>query len=121
MNKNGLISFSQMKISDSKVFARMEWLCEVYRAVKEKLQNIKKKNKTFDDQTKKKKFEITKDKDGNIKFPIIINPSLTLVNTGKICTYPNYHSEHNLFPIGYVSIRTHASMFHKGQRTKYRC
>lgn len=45
-----------MKITEAKIFARMEWLCEVYRAVKEKLQNIKKKNKTFDDQTKKKKF-----------------------------------------------------------------
>ena len=56
VNKNGLISYSQMKIPENKIFTRMEWLCEVYRAVKEKLHNIKKKNKTFDDQTKKKKF-----------------------------------------------------------------
>lgn len=101
----------------------MEWFCEVFRIVKEKLQNnIKKKHKTFDESTKKKpKFEISRDKDGNIKFPIVINPSLTLENIGIISVLPNYHSEHNLFPIGYQSVRTHASMFQKGQRAKYRC
>ena len=101
----------------------MNWFCEVYRIVKERLQNTtKKKAKTFDESTKKKpKFQISRDKDGNIKFPIIINPSLTLEAIGTICTLPNYHSEHNLFPIGYKSVRTHASMFQKGQRAKYRC
>lgn len=94
----------------------------MYKSVKEKLQNTKKKYKTFDESTKKRpKFEISKDKEGNIKFPICVNPSLTLVATGRICTLPNYHSQHNLFPIGYISIRTHASIFHKGQRAKYRC
>lgn len=82
----------------------------------------KKKYKPYDDSIKKKaKFEITRDKEGNIKFPININPSLILVATGRICVEPSYHSEHNLFPIGYVSIRTHASMFQKGVRAKYRC
>ena len=56
VNKNGLVSFSQMKVPENKIFARMEWLCEVFKTVKEKLQNIKKKNKTFDESTKKKKF-----------------------------------------------------------------
>jgi hypothetical protein len=46
---------------------------------------------------------------------------LILEATGVISTNPNYHSEHNLFPVGYVSIRTHASMFKKGVRCKYRC
>ena len=41
----------------------MEWLCEMYKNVKEKLQNTKKKYKTFDDSIKKRaKFEISKDK-----------------------------------------------------------
>lgn len=65
----------------------------MYKSVKEKLQNTKKKYKTFDESTKKRpKFEISKDKEGNIKFPICVNPSLTLVATGRICTLPNYHS-----------------------------
>ena len=34
---------------------------------------------------------------------------------------PNFHSEHNLFPIGYISVRTYSSMFHKGQKAEYTC
>jgi hypothetical protein len=94
----------------------------VYKIIKEKVQDKKKKYKTFDESTKKKaKFELNRDKDGNIKFPININPSLILVATGEINTNPNYHSEHNLFPIGYISIRTHASMFTRGVRARYTC
>lgn len=111
-----------MKLSEAKILARMEWLCEIYKIVKEKVQDKKKKFKTFDELTKKKaKFELNRDKEGNIKFPININPSLILVATGIVNITPNYHSEHNLFPIGYISIRTHASMFTKGVRCKYKC
>lgn len=86
------------------------------------MQDKKKKYKTFDESTKKKaKFELNRDKDGNIKFPININPSLILVATGEINVNPNYHSEHNLFPVGYISIRTHASMFTRGVRARYTC
>jgi len=111
-----------MKLAEAKILARMEWLCEIYKVIKEKVQDKKKKyNKTFDDNKKKAKFEINRDKDGNIKFPININPSLILVATGKVNVNPNYHSEHNLFPVGYVSIRTHASMFTRGTRARYTC
>jgi hypothetical protein len=34
---------------------------------------------------------------------------------------PNFHSEHNLFPIGYISIRTYSSMFKKGTKAEYTC
>ena len=124
INKQGLSPFTSgnVKLNEHKVLARVEWQCEIFRQVKEKLNDKKKKYKTFDESTKKRgKFEIIRDKEGNIKFPININPSLILVATGKICSLPNYHSEHNLFPIGYVSIRTHASMFTRGVRAKYRC
>ena len=41
----------------------MEWLCEIYKIVKEKVQDKKKKHKTFDESTKKKaKFELNRDK-----------------------------------------------------------
>ena len=33
----------------------------------------------------------------------------------------NYHSEHNLFPVGYKSVRTYSSMFTKGVKAKYTC
>lgn len=82
-----------MKLTEAKILARMEWLCEIYKVIKEKVQDKKKKyNKTFDDNKKKAKFEINRDKDGNIKFPININPSLILVATGKVNVNPNYHS-----------------------------
>ena len=66
------------------------------------------------DIKKKTKFLINRDTSGNIIFPIQINNSLTLLNTGTICTNPNYHSEHNLFPIGFSSIRVYNSMRTKG-------
>lgn len=122
MNKNGIANYPHFRLTEQKVLARMEWLCEIYKTVKEKIQDKKKKYKTFDESTKKKaKFELNRDKEGNIKFPININPSLILEATGIISINPNYHSEHNLFPIGYVSLRTHASMFKKGTRCKYKC
>lgn len=122
VNKNGICGFSHLKLTEAKVLVRMEWLCEIYKVIKEKVQDKKKKyNKTFDDNKKKAKFEINRDKDGNIRFPININPSLILVATGRVNVNPNYHSEHNLFPVGYISIRTHASMFTRGVRARYTC
>ena len=93
VNKNGITGMGSMKLTEAKILARMEWLCEIYKVIKEKVQDKKKKyNKTFDDNKKKAKFEINRDKDGNIKFPININPSLILVATGKVNVNPNYHS-----------------------------
>lgn len=40
---------------------------------------------------------------------------------GKIIPTTAYHSEHNLFPVGFKSVRTHASMFTKGKRCQYTC
>jgi hypothetical protein len=64
---------------------------------------------------------LNRDKLGNIVFPLTINPSLKLVAIGRISTLPSYHSEHNLFPIGFISVRTHASMITKGARANYTC
>jgi hypothetical protein len=54
VNKNGILNFSQMKLNEAKILARMEWLCEIYKTVKDKVQDKKKKYKTFDESTKKK-------------------------------------------------------------------
>ncbi len=43
-----------MKLNEAKILARMEWLCEIYKTVKDKVQDKKKKYKTFDESTKKK-------------------------------------------------------------------
>jgi hypothetical protein len=94
----------------------------VFNQIKDKNNDLKKKYKNWGDEPKKRtKFELNRDKQGNIVFPININPSLKLMAIGRICTLPNYHSEHNLFPIGYISVRMHASMFTKGVRCNYTC
>jgi len=72
-----------------------------------------------DETRKKQKFSLNKDDEGNIVYPLSINPSLTLLDCGVINTNPNYHSEHNLFPIGFKSIRSYASIFEKGKRAQY--
>lgn len=57
VNKFGITSSSALKLTEAKVLARMEWLCEIYKIIKEKVQDKKKKyNKTFDDNKKKAKF-----------------------------------------------------------------
>ncbi|KRX05591.1 hypothetical protein PPERSA_12769 [Pseudocohnilembus persalinus] len=105
--------------------ARLDWICTIYNSLQDNQQTLLKKrknDKVYKDEVKKKpKFEIQRDENGNIIFPIVINNSLTLVNTGKINTLPTYHSEHNLFPVGFQTIRTHASMFNKGQKCNYHC
>ena len=74
-----------------------------------------------EDPRKKAKFSINRDENGNIVFPLQINNNLTLLATGKINTNPNYHSEHNLFPVGYKSVRTYNSMKVKGVKCEYVC
>jgi hypothetical protein len=54
INKVGIAPIPALKLGDAKVLARTEWLCEVYKIIKEKVQDKKKKYKTFDESTKKK-------------------------------------------------------------------
>lgn len=53
--------------------------------------------------------------------PYQVSASLKLVNTGVVNINPNYHSEHNLFPIGFKTIRTHSSMIYSNAKTEYVC
>jgi hypothetical protein len=41
------------------------------------------------------------------------------LHTGIVSTNPNYHSEHNLFPIGFRSVRLYNSIFKKGVKCEY--
>lgn len=62
------------------------------------------------------------DSDGNIKFPIVVNQSLKILDLGYID--PNrshYHTEKNIFPIGYKSVRTHGSVYSIGGKADYTC
>ena len=58
---------------------------------------------------------LQKDDQGNIKYPIVINASLQVVNLGTIeHKRPLFHNEKNLFPIGFKSIREHNSQIRAG-------
>lgn len=79
-------------------------------------------NKTIDYRRKTNKLIVNKDEKGDIIYPILINSSLQILNLGEI-NYDkiSFHSEKNLFPIGFKSIREHSSMFKLGERTQYVC
>ncbi len=38
---------------------------------------------------------------------------------GYINTNPSFHSEHNLFPVGFKTVRIYNSMFNKGVKCEY--
>ena len=53
---------------------------------------------------------LQRDEAGKIIYPIIINSSLSILDLGEVeYERPNYHSEKNLFPIGFKSLREHNS------------
>ena len=65
---------------------------------------------------------IKRDGEGNILYPIIINNSLRIENLGEIDYKRSlYHTEKNLFPIGFRSIREHQSVTNPGERCQYAC
>jgi F/Y-rich N-terminus len=79
-------------------------------------------NKNIDYRRKSNKLSVNRDEYGKIQYPIIINSSLQILNLGEIIhEKPSFHSEKNLFPVGFKSIREHSSMFKLGERTQYTC
>ena len=71
---------------------------------------------------KQEKFGVRRDADGNIIYPVIISNNLKILNLGTIVhDNKNYHSEKNIFPIGYKSVREHISMFSLDRRAEYTC
>ena len=51
-----------------------------------------------------------------------MNNSLSILNLGKIdYNRANYHTEKNLFPIGFKSLREQHSMMNLGGRCQYIC
>ena len=68
------------------------------------------------------KLNVKRDSNGNIIYPIIINNNLKILNLGEIIyDNKNFHSEKNIFPVGYKSVREHQSMFNLQNRAEYTC
>lgn len=73
----------------------------------------------------KKKFtkiNLERDLEGNIVYPINVAPSLQILNLGVV-DYEReaYHSQKNIFPIGWKSVREATSMFTLGKKDTYIC
>jgi len=67
-------------------------------------------------------MSLTYDSNGDVIYPITINAGLQILNLGRIeADRPNYHTEKNLFPIGFKSLREHSSMYKLGERIFYTC
>lgn len=76
----------------------------------------------INNRKKASKLIVNRDKNGNILYPININASLKILNLGRICSDKiAYHSEKNLFPIGFKSVREHSSIKKLGERALYTC
>ena len=79
-------------------------------------------NKTDISHVKQERFGVKRDANGNIIYPVIISNNLRILNLGTIVhDNKNYHSEKNIFPIGYKSVREHTSMFSLDRRAEYTC
>jgi hypothetical protein len=142
MSNNKDYNFQNINITPEEATNRINFLCEFFRdfssgakAKKKKdalmnlgissLSNVNNSNLLNEGHVVRKKasrLQIQRDEEGNIIFPITINTSLQLLGLGNI-EYERaaYHTEKNLFPIGYKSIREHSSMTKLGERALYTC
>jgi hypothetical protein len=132
---NSNYGFEDIVISYDDAVTRINFLCEFLRdfstghKTKKKRDNLITMSNIVQSSepqpiVKKKtsRLNIQRDEEGNIIYPIIINSSLQILNLGKIeWEKSSYHTEKNLFPIGYKAVREHASMNKLGERALYTC
>jgi len=134
LKENKDYGFNDIKVSRKRLLRRLEHICFFFKNLLPKYKKIYEKEK----QTKqanletgvtkidlKKKFtkiNLQRDLEGNIIYPIQVNPSLQILNLGVVeYERPSYHSEKNIFPIGWKSVREGTSMFQMGKRDTYIC
>ena len=112
MQKKGASSGNIIKISSDIMNDNLDYITN----------NNNEQNKTDITHVKQEKFGIKRDENGNIIYPVIISNNLKILNLGTIVhDNKNYHSEKNIFPIGYKSVREHTSMFSLDRRAEYTC
>ena len=71
---------------------------------------------------KASQLNIKMDMEGNIEYPIQVTGTLKIFNLGIVDnTRSAFHSSSNIFPIGFKSVREHASLYAIGQRAEYTC
>ena len=121
MKDNKVYEFTGFNISRKVLLRRVETLCYQFKNLLPKYKKLfDTKSKAADKSTGhtridlKKKFtkvSLERDLEGNIIYPIVISPTLSILNLGVIdWERPAYHSEKNIFTIGYKAIRKGTSM-----------
>uniref|UniRef100_A0A7I4B419 ATP-dependent helicase CHD1-2/hrp3 HTH domain-containing protein n=1 Tax=Physcomitrium patens TaxID=3218 RepID=A0A7I4B419_PHYPA len=66
--------------------------------------------------------EVARDSSSKPILPLILTDRLTLTNLGRIePDRPGFHTERHIFPIGFTTLREHASMIDPNGRTTYTC
>ncbi|CDW85165.1 f y-rich n-terminus family protein [Stylonychia lemnae] len=131
MKENTDYGFENINVPRKRLQKRLEYLCLFF---KEQLLKLRKNNPSLrgadlstgqtqiDPRKKFTKIEVERDEYGNIKYPIIVSPTLQILNLGIIeFEKPFYHSEKNFFPIGFKSLRDYTSMVRPGERCQYIC
>jgi hypothetical protein len=125
--------FLEMKIESDSLLKRAKALCQFFEEnIADFKEHCKKEGVRSGDKatgvTKidlKKKFtkvNLDRDEEGNVIYPIVIAPTLQILNLGVVeWERPGYHSEKNIFPIGFKSLRKGTSMTVLGKTEEYIC
>ena len=135
MSNNKEYNFEGIEMTSESLLNRLNFLCEFFRdfsngtKIKKKKDiimssdiNPNKKKSTRVNLIASNKLLMTRDEEGNIICPVNINSSLQILCFGKLEHEKTaYHTEKNLFPVGFKSVREHCSMFNIGERSLYTC
>jgi len=134
LKDNSEYEFGGIMVRRKLLLKRIEKLCyhfktllPKFKKLNDRVNGMRSGDKSMG-QTKidlKKKFtkvNIERDLEGNIVYPIVISPTLQILNLGVIeWERPAYHSEKNIFPIGFKSVRKNTSMVNLGKQDEYIC
>lgn len=132
MKGNAEWGFSDITLSRKVLVRRVEQVCFAFKKILPKYKRMNEsKEKGGNLSTGQTKIEITKkftrinverDLEGNIVYPIVVSPTLQILNLGVVdYERSNYHSEKNIFPVGWKSLRRSTSMFELGKTDTYIC
>lgn len=136
LKENEQYGFENMRVPSKRLQKRVEFLCLFF---KDNLTKFKKPPVTqfpasipggnlstgqtqIDPQKKFTKINVERDEDGNIRYPIYVSPTLSILSLGEV-EYERqaYHSSKNIFPIGFKSLREYTSMTKEKERAQYIC
>lgn len=122
LSENSQYGFDGIIVSETNLFERVKKLCHHFKeslvafgehCTREGIYAADKStgNTKIDLKRKFTKVNLERDQEGNVIYPIVIAPTLSILSLGVVeWERPAYHSEKNIFPIGFKSLRKGTSM-----------